>query len=417
MKKRIIFNIFSIIFLLTLVIFYGYRLFYYYMLEHKTYENKTVYLYEKLIDNKGIVGTDKGLIAKDNTYIYTSKSDDNYLYYAGRMWRIISIDEHNDIKLITEQPQTLLTWNSDVAFNESDINKWLNKSDIEYSGIFEDSLKDVASTLMKQNNLSVSLLTKEEYSLLEQNNYLVNEPFWIIGDDELPLYVDSKGNINNEIENTDFYGVRPVIVLPSVILYLSGSGTLNDPYIIDDSKIELLKQAYVGEYVNYSGYTWRIISSNDEKTKLALNDTIENTNEFSKYDNEFYLKEGIGLYLNTDFYESLQNNDYIVTNDYYNGTYTLNNEYSYINTFSSSVEANIGLYSLGEFFINEIENTYTLTPYLNTKKTVYTINSNNKIYADLISAIYNIRPVLYVDSELFVIDGDGTKEKPYEIGR
>ena len=417
MKKRTIFNICSIIFLVSLVFFYGYRLVYYYILEHKTYDNKIVYLYEKLIDSRGIVGTDRGLVAKDNGYIFASKSVDNYLYYAGRMWQIVNIDEHKNIKLITEKPQTLLTWNSNTKFNDSDINIWLNKNEEEFSGIFESSLKENVNKLMKQNNLVATLLTKNEYSLLASNNYLVNEPFWIIGDDDLPLYVDSTGNIITEYDDTDFIGVKPTIVLSSDTLYLSGNGTIDNPYIIENHEVDLLNKVYVGEYVNYSGYTWRVIGNDDNKTKLVLDSTIENILPYSKYDNEFYLKEGIGLRLNTEVLNNLTNSDYIIPSDYYIGSYTYNNKYSYLNTFKNSVQASIGLLGIGDFYINEIPNTYTLTPYLNTKKTLYTINANNRIYADLISSIYNARIVLYIDSNLFVIEGNGTKLKPYEIGR
>lgn len=418
MKKRIIFNICSIVFLSLLVVFYGYRLFYYYMLEHKTYENKIVSLYEKLIDNKGIIGTDKGLVAKDNIYVYTTKSDDNYLYFAGRMWRIISIDENNNIKMITEDPQTLLTWNKDTEFNDSDINIWLNKNENENSGIFEASLKENIDRLMKQNNLIATLLTKEEYELLNKNNYLMNNtPFWIIGDDNLPAYVDIHGNIKNDFENSDFYGVRPVIILSSDWLYLSGSGIKDDPYILESNEKDVLGKAYVGEYVKYSGYDWKVIGVDSEKTKLVLNSSIENTNIFSKYDNVYSIKEGIGLYLNTEFYNSLENNDYILNSSYNINSYVINNEYSYLNTYNKSIEAFVGLYSLGDFFISEVGNTYTLTPYLSTKNTIYTINDNKKIYADFINSTYNVQPVISIDSNLFIIGGNGTKEKPYEIGR
>lgn len=418
MKKRIIFNIFSIIFLSTLVIFYGYRLFYYYMIEHKTYENKIVPLYEKLIDNKGIIGTDKGLIAKDNDYIFTSNSDDNYVYFAGRIWRIISIDENNNIKMITEDPQTLLTWAKDTEFSNSDINMWLNKNDEENTGIFEVSLKELVNRLMKQNSLTASLLTKEEYELLNKNNYLIsNTPFWIISDNNLPAYIDMHGNIKDDFENSDFFGVRPVIILSSDWLYLSGSGLKDDPYILENDEKDILGKAYVGEYIKYSGYIWKIIATDNEMVKIALDDTIENDNLYSKYDNRYSLKEGIGVYLNNDFYNSLENNDYIINGNFKTGSYVANNEYSYLNTYSSTFEAFVGLYSLGDFFINEVGNTYTLTPYLSTKNTIYTINDSKRIYADFINSIYNLRPVINIDSNLFIIAGKGTKEEPYEIGR
>ena len=171
-KYRLIFNICSILFLSSLVIFYGYRLIHFYILEHKTYTDEAVPFYEKLIDSKGIEGTNNGLQTTNEGYYYASLSEDNYVYYLGKVWRIISIDKNNNIKMITEDNQTILNWDQSVNFDNSNINKWLNKSDDEHSGIFEKSLKSV--TVMKQNGKIADLLTKEEYEKLGDKNYLDN---------------------------------------------------------------------------------------------------------------------------------------------------------------------------------------------------------------------------------------------------
>ena len=51
---------------------------------------------------------------------------------------------------------------------------------------------------MKQNNLNVTLLTKDEYDLLNQNNYLVSNPFWIIGDDGLKMIENYRKSLIEE---------------------------------------------------------------------------------------------------------------------------------------------------------------------------------------------------------------------------
>ena len=159
---RILFNSLSIVFLSILVVFYGYRLFYYYRIEHPKNGNIEIKLYEKLTSKQGIEGMNYGLQKDGDGYFYAAGSNDNYLYYLGRMWRIVNIDKDGNIKLITDEVQTILSYDNSKTFDESDINMWLNINDNDYSGVFEKSLKDT-SNIIKQNENTVSLLTKSEY--------------------------------------------------------------------------------------------------------------------------------------------------------------------------------------------------------------------------------------------------------------
>ena len=201
-------------------------------------------------------------------------------------------------------------------------------------------------------------------------------------------------------------------------MYTSGNGTIDNPYIIDNSVKEKITDAYVGEYLNYGGYTFRIIDVNDISVKVALDGYID-TNEYSysKYDNTFSIREGIGYYLNNEFYNSLANNNYIVDSKYYTGSYSYNDNYSYLNTYLDEVDAKVGLYKIGDFFITSYNEYSTLTPSEASKQTIYVINKNRKLFADLIDSAYRVRPVLSLATDLFIIEGNGTKEKPFKIGR
>lgn len=418
-KFRILFNSLSIAFLSILVVFYGYRLFYYYRIEHPKNANIEIKLYEKLTSKQGIEGMSYGLQKDGDGYFYAAGSNDNYLYYSGRMWRIVSIDKDGNIKLITDEAQTILSYDSSKTFDDSDINMWLNINDIDYSGVFEKSLKDT-SNIIKQNENTASLLTKGEYEKMGQNSFVLdNNNFWIIDEtDNKLLYVSSKGEVKDDNEDYDTYAVKPTIMISNKIVYTSGDGTADNPYIVNDGAREKITDGYVGEYLNYSGYTWRIIEVNDSYVKVALDGYIDTDEyDYSEYDNEFSTIEGIGKYLNTNFYDNLTNNNYIVDSTYYIGTYSDDDEYSYLNTYNEEVDAKIGLYKVGDFFISSYNEFSTLTPSETSNKTIYVINKSRKLFADLISSEYKVRPALSLASDIFIIEGNGTKDKPFEIGR
>lgn len=418
-SKRILFNLLSLFFLSILCVFYGYRLIYYYKIEHPTDIQSEIKLYEKLISNQGIEGMDYGLQKDNDSYFYASNSIDNYLYYLGRMWRIISIDKDGNIKLITDEVQTILTYNSDNDFDNSDINTWLNNSDEDYSGIFSKSLKDTTN-IIKQNGYISSLLTKDEYEKLGKDSFVMdNLNLWIIDEENNSiLYVNNKGEIKDDNDVYDAYAIKPTIIISNQILYTSGNGTINNPYMINDGVREKITDAYVGEYLNYNGYAWRIIEVNENNVKIGLEGYIDDEEYlYSEYDNEISNIEGIGKYLNKTFYESLDNNDYIIEDTYYIGSYNEDNNYSYLNTYDDEIMMNIGLFKIGDFFINNYTEFSTLTPSETSNQTIYIINKNGKIFADLIDTTYKIRPTLSLASDLFIVEGNGTKTEPFEIGR
>ena len=124
----------------------------------------------------------------------------------------------------------------------------------------------------------------------------------------------------------------------------------------------------------------------------------------------------IGYYLNNEYYETISNEDYILDTEFFIGTYENNNEYSYLNTYANSITGKVGLYKIGDFFISDDNDIYTLTPSNYSSKVVYTIK-NNRFFIDFVTSEYKIKPVLSLDGTIFILKGDGTKNNPYEIGR
>ena len=351
MKSKI-FNIFSIIFLSILIILYSIRFIYYYKIEHKVYNETT-----KLVD---VIKENVNVHENSGTYLYDSVSTNNYLYYLGRIWRIISID--NSINIITEDIETLI--------NYDDIDNW-NK-------IFKASLK---------NDYNVRLLTKDEYNKLDEYNYLNNKtPYWINEG-----YIED-GKVYEVADK--MFGVRPVISIGLDSIYSKGNGRIDNPYEIVGDSVTTLKDCYVGQYITYSNLKWRVIGQEDDKTKLVLMDTID----YEDYQDNFY--------------ESLENKDYIVSGTYNVGSF----RESYLDTLEDTKELEVGTLSIGDFYINEYPDVITMTPYAYQSSSSYVVNSKNMLYIDIVSSKYKVRPVIYLDNNLFIVSGNGYTEA-YKVGR
>lgn len=451
-NKILIFILISSIFIIAMFGIYGYRFIHYYLLENKSSaEGEGLSIYEKLINNKSVTNEGDGLFKIDENYIYKGSVTNNYVYFSGRLWRIVSINENKEIKMITENSESLLVWGYESNYENSYIRQWLNSSNEKNKeGTFLESLGQNGNGLLKTTscidnldsleNITCEVTNKEDYiSLLSSyeykeaegaSSYLNNEEtWWLINTtgDLTPWFVTNTGGLNSDINignNYYSYGIRPVIMISGENDVTGGIGTKDDPYTLRTiTTAESLSTTYPGEYLNYSNLTWRIISSDNEKVKIVLDDYIKIDDEyitkpFSNGTNDFNTKEkfNIAYYLNNNFYDTLENKDYIIQSDWYTGNYNIDNEFDYNNVFKTKVSENIGLLRIGEPF-NNFEDTFLLTSSNTIDETLYGIDENKELTFVLPTENKKIRPALCLDINLNVSSGEGTKENPYEISR
>ena len=326
----------SIIAIIVISSIYLYRLIYYYSLEHPKKEDNTLATH---IIKKGTTSSGDGLYTFDSkNYYYQGTNVSNYLWYSGRLFRIISIDEEG-LNLITEDSQTSLVWGLSNNIKESYIYNWLNVTEEDNTGIFLNSIKNYASDLVINSwctgeskieinscNESiesfVSLLSISDYLKAGgKNSYLNNSTYWWTSNTSVngnPWYIYNNGGINDEVKTNDSYhsyGVRPVIKLSRVLDYLKGDGTKENPYQVNSVSQNILSDKSIGEYIKYNNYLWRIQSNDNESVKLILDGFImENEQNIKvKYTN-------LNNYLNNTFYNKLSQknlkkcNYYMTTN-------------------------------------------------------------------------------------------------------
>ena len=415
-KGEKIFLLVNILVIFGIIGIYAYRTVHYYKLVHDVAVNIT--LKDKLTALTNISYQNDGLYEKDGYFYYKGSKVNNYVYYSGRMFRIIDIK--NGIRMIEDETNTNLIWGIEDKYSESLIHEWLNN--------YLNTLKDYEVYLEENNwcNESIDVSSyscndyiKEYVGLIStddyikaggKNSYLNNETyFWTINSDmdNKALYVNDEGGINNLSSNEETYfsyGIRPVITLKEDTSIISGDGTKNNPYIIENLGNAMLRDNSVGSYVRYNNESFRIMNITEDGITLIYNGVLEvekNYNDVFKYLNNEYLKKF--------------NIDELVKITYSTDEYNVLNKYDYKKSGSESNNY-IVIPKIGDMFTNEYENYWLNTISDSKLGLMYTVDNNKMYFGDLKTNKHLIRPIIKLNKEMVVTSGVGTYDNPLIVG-
>ena len=429
-----IFCFISFIFISSCCIYYGTRFIKLYS-KNKEIEIKEENTLVKVIKENNSESETFKEINKINYFINDSKN--NYLLYSNILWRIIKINNDNSITAISDNSLTSLAYGKNKTYEESYINKWLNLSNEDYSGILEKHLNKKETYLQKtttcldtideldnkectdtNNDNYLSLLSTTDFvNIGNKESYVINNEYFYLNntnkDNEI-WFVDTEGKVTTN-NGTDIIGIRPVITIKSNIDYQKGNGTKDNPYTIEK------ENGLFGSYVKLDNNIWRIYQVNDTEVRLILDNYLEIDNEpleyiysnINSYHND--QKQGsIAYYLNNNFLNTLSYKDKIKEVSWTNGYYS-NTDYDYTKSLDTTIETKVALISIGDIRLNnELTNYFTLTGNINRGSSVYTIQSNQKLYTKNIQTKVNVVPTISIDKDLLT-KGNGTIDSPYEM--
>lgn len=117
-------------------------------------------LVDEIIKEENIVTFDSGLykVESDTSYyVYRGEYPNNYVSYAGKIWRILRIDENNNIRMIQEDYEKNLAW--DDRYN---LDKKMNIGINDFESTQPSRLKDELVSLYNNDDL----LLKKDKSLI-----------------------------------------------------------------------------------------------------------------------------------------------------------------------------------------------------------------------------------------------------------
>ena len=406
----------------------------------------------------------------EQTFV-TGEKPNNYIWYSGKFWRAVSIDPtDNSVKLVTQWNISTIPYNpsNQTAFEGSYMEEWLNDTSVDgFLGNLREPEKFIkmdsqwnatmttVTTKPSKTTIvegAVGLLNIYEYTMsysgtTYSNGYLNNGLWWwLLTPDSniLLLNVHSQGYVGYDSVALAC-GVRPAINLKSSVKIVSGDGTLNNPYRLEednDSNLNgtLLNTRYSGEYIRFGigeNTLYRIVShETDGLTKITSAEPLKNNGEFitSVFGNtvNYSSSNTIGTFLNGEYLDNYIRSDYrnmIEENTtWYLGTVNTGASYRLAKystatgnelTFNQTI-AQVGLLRLGELMAGQFDcsdiaglttNYWILTPFDSTNLR----DSHNNSYSYYMNPnIENgIKPTINLKSNITIIDGSGTKLDPF----
>lgn len=438
-KKQVIFNLFSILFVFGTGFYFLGRLIYYKMESEKPYIAPTD-LATRVIEENDTYELRKTFVETNGIYRFVGDVDNNYVKYKGYLWRIVRINADKTITLVTEDTVTSLPYGGSL---QNYILSWLNLEEEKNTGIFEntleaedgelrstkqcfDSFLDIESAGCFESNSDYKIGLLSIYDYLEANaneSYLNNGTnYWTTNshDDSRAWYVSSEGLVSYD-DYTSKYGIRPTITIDGNTQIVSGIGTADDPFQLNTREINTLQNAYPGSYLLYNDTLWKVVSKENDKVKVVSEDCIKQGEEcllmrFSLYDNEFSLsREEMLYYLNNTYYNSLKDKEYIVDGNFYAGTYSLADN-NYRSALESKVHFKIGLLSIADPFAFEVAKTFLFTTSKTNEMSIYSVNDNHVLYENMVTEELAIRPAFHLKGNIKIASGTGDYLNPYVLG-
>lgn len=428
-----IFNLTSFVFILTCCIFYGGRFIKLYLENNKTDEKE---MFADIIKESNKKNDNFKNI--NGSYYFSGNNAKNYLNYSNLIWRIIRINNDNSITLVLDNSITSLAAGNSKSFETSHLNSWLNKKNEDKTGILERNLNNLDTYFTYTNTcndiiddtkkITCKKNTKDIYITVPSINDYVNtggnssfmnnkEYFYLINFNSKNKiwYVDNKGKINTS-DGTDIIGVKPVITLKNTTTLLSGDGTKDNPFVIEN------ESNLFGSYVKLDNNIWRIYNVNEENIKLSLNSYLKINNKETTYkysNNGYYHNDtkygSLAYYLKNTYLSSLSYKNIINEVNFSNGIYNSDNNYDYKKTLETTVPTKVGVLSIGDIILNPtLENYYMSTGNDKNSNLVYVMQNDFKLYTKVSTSNLKIVPVISIKKELLT-KGNGTLESPYEV--
>jgi len=252
---------------------------YLYLPDLKCEGYKTTTLYNKILKDQPIVTEQSGLYDMNGDYVFRGEFPNNYVKFAGKMWRIMRLTSGNEIRLIGIDTYQEKPWDNRYNVNakySSGITKYeisrikdtindiyVNEFEEDDKAYIVDKQLCIGSRNKKETKMDGSIecatLTEEVYPLgmIQVNEYLLasidencklqtntacinynylkklDSGFWTItpsSENDYEVYYIS-GAVKTSVAS-EYRMVRITLNVDGNVVYKSGNGTKEDPYVI-----------------------------------------------------------------------------------------------------------------------------------------------------------------------------------------
>ena len=390
----------------------------------------------------------------DTNGYYKGDALNNYVMFNNMTFRIVKINSNNTVTIASDEVLANVDYTNDGRFADSSLDSWLN----DY---FYNLLESKYKKLITSSKWCDDVLNADNYmatecsrssakrnvgilSIQDYNNTLADDiSFLDFGG--IVWYANLDSN-NNPWTMTDLYdyplksepmdqeylfNVRPAVTLKKNTKVLSGDGSEAEPYILVENnsarRNTLINERQIGEYINYSGYTWRIAGINDDTTEIIMTGVVTNNdvelqigynnsgakvyNPNKKGNIGYQVINEMTKYVSTDLFTKTKVEVPIYNNKVtYKGkkdTKTYNNIVTIPSVFDIFTAKGDNSSDGGYWYIDSSKEDGVKTVMYPAGTVTYTTVTDDRTEGVKIKA--------YLKSDVFITDGDGSLEHPYTI--
>ncbi len=438
-KFEFLFNFFSLVIVIGIGFYFGYRSLYYYSKQNLKIKEESQTLNGLVIRNNTVVqGDEEGLHQDSLGYFFKGKVHNNYVMFDHKVFRIIRVNKDNTVKVIAEDYVASFPFGNTSSYQTSNVRNWLEKTEMDYSGVYYRTLSNPSQYLekteyqediLKGNEVVsadqsfqdfISTLTIKDYIMANGKSSFLNngKMFFLLGlsEDKENIYVEEDGSIQS-CDSLSGFGIRPVITFKKNSIVTGGDGTKGNPYVISQSD-----NSYIDTYVRLGEDTWRVFEDQNDKLKLYTYGYLKMQGQevfrnYSTTNSIFNLedKDNIAYFLNTTYLNSLTFVGYLVDNDYYVGEISDDVGYSFTNIYSSKVTCKVGLLNIFDYNSNNyFDDYFHLNLTSNVGSMQYNIYMNGLLEEADVREEKHIAPVVSI-LKSSIKGGTGTVEDPYVV--
>lgn len=397
-----IFCIVSFIFVIGCFGFYGNRLVKYYKVYNPKSETGEVLanLSSKITSSSSIVYDGDGLYMVNGNYIYKGSDVNNYILISNMLFRIVKINGDKTIDLVLDDYINKLEYNETlVNYKESSINKYLN--DKVLSILDKDLLNEVSicsDTVSKLSEVNCNIIENDSFirllgitdflnSINEEDSYLVkdDESIWLYNTNDEGVWHTNGMNVSNS-EPNNLYAIKPVITIKNTSIYVSGDGSLNNPYQIKEND-----EIAVGTYLDINDEIFVVYEEGEDYYKIQSDFLLKDKQIFDKNSNE-YSESSLKAYLDS-YVDTLSYKDLLKEVNF------------------NDIESKIGLLSQDDLKFNSSLTDYFLIDKLDKNISLY----NSNVLSSKVSSKHNIRIGLGIKKDFKTISGNGSRLAPFIV--
>lgn len=375
----------------------------------------------------------------DKTNIYKGSNSGVAIRIDGIIFDVVGVNDDGSIKVVSNENILFADYNSvdkvldDFYNNLSDEVKEYIETNSKWC---DEKVSDIAN-YKKCNDYSkekpIGLLSVADIN----NSYDSDGISWITSAGE---FWTSNGFNSKQISSSlsigladyskdKIMGIRPTLNIKKNTKIISGTGTYNNPYIFEKIKQSVgseISNLRIGEYINYSGYNWRVSSKDsDNNVKLVMTDVIGNpdngvfeTTYSSK--NENYnpsSKTNIGYKINNEVSSYISGNNFMKHNV---EVKNYKNKVSYdSDATSKTYKVRLSLVSIFDYFSsnNNTVKYWYKEHTTNDEKTYVKVPNYGVDTEKYNNSNYAIKLVGYINSDYKIKMGDGTEDNPYTLSK